>query len=444
MLKSVLNLGISPLMPITEQRKVRLLNFLCMLLVLVQPFSILSYAVQGNIIGETTSIMDIFGGMLTLYMQSKQRFRAARLLIFTYYPLSLFFQITILQAPEIQLFWSTALIGIFLLFDEVFVRKLFFIYIGLLAMMSYYYLSYDFQSPFTWEKFASSTVNIFVVLVALLMATYQMLSFFEKNTMYFQRLIEEKNQEILQQNEEILQQSEYLNEMNRLKDRLFSIIAHDLRNPVAALRNTIDILDPQILSSEELEFVKAELSQQFSSMDFTLNNLLAWARGQIRGETIHPEAIDVRGIVESSIKHSLSASGAKNIILINEIPEHIQIYADLNHFRFVLRNLLNNAIKFSEKEGIITIFAIENEYFITIAVKDKGIGISPEKQKQLFSIHSNFSTEGTQGEKGTGLGLILCKEFIEKNGGKIWVESEIGKGSTFYFTLPMVNQEKNT
>ncbi len=436
MLKSLLNFGVIPLMSVTEQRKVRLLNFLCLLLILVQPFVVLSYAIQGNILGEATSVIDIFAAMLALYLQSKQKFHLARVAIFAYYPLSLFVQITLLQSPEIQLFWGTVLIVIFFLFDESFWRKILFIYVGLLAIMSYYYLSYDLQTPFTWEKFVSSVLNILVVVITLLIATYQMLSFFEKNTMYFQRLTEEKNQEILQQNEEILQQSEYLNEMNRLKDRLFSVIAHDLRNPVAALRNTIDILDPQILSSGELEFIKAELIQQFGSVDFTLNNLLTWARGQIKGEILLPEVINVHEIVEGSIEDFTGFSSSKNIAIINDVPKHTQVYADLNHLRFLLRNLLNNAIKFSQKQGVITIFAYEDERFTVIAVKDKGVGISPEKQSYLFDIYSNFTTEGTQGEKGTGLGLILCKEFVEKNGGKIWVESKVGKGSSFYFTLP--------
>ncbi len=436
MLKSLLNFGVVPLMSITEQRKVRLLNFLCLLLILVQPFAILSYAIQRNILGEATSVIDIFAAMLTLYLQGKQKFHLARLLIFSYYPLSLFFQINILQAPEIQLFWGTVLIGIFFLFEKSFWRIFFFIYVGLLVIISYYYLNYDFQAPFIWAKFVPNFVNIFVLVAALLIATYQMLSFFEKNTMYFQKLTEEKNQEILQQNEEILQQSEYLNEMNRLKDRLFSVIAHDLRNPVAALRNTIDILDPKILSSEELKFIKAELIQQFNSVDFTLNNLLTWARGQIKGEILHIEVINIHKIVEESIENFTVFSSSKNIAIVNDVSKHTQVHADLNHLQFLLRNLLNNAIKFSQRQGVVTIFAYEDERFTVIAVKDKGVGISPEKQSYLFDIHSNFTTEGTQGEKGTGLGLILCKEFAEKNGGKIWVESEVGKGSTFYFTLP--------
>jgi signal transduction histidine kinase len=436
MLKKLLNIGINHSMPIYEQRKIRLLNFLGIVLMVVQPFAITLYSIEQDILGLTFAVLDGLSGVFVIYFNHRKNYHFTRLFIFCYFPLSLLLQIIILKSPEIELFWVSVLIGIFFVFDTSKTRKLFFIYVGVLIIISYSYLSYYSLVPFSAEKFVYALLNIVVLMTVLIISTYQMLSFFIKNTEYFQLLAEEKNQEILQQNEEILQQSEYLNETNKLKDRLFSIIAHDLRNPVAALRNTIDILEPEMLNTNELAFIKEELSRQFSSMDFTLNNLLTWARSQMKGEVIKAEPIDMHEIIENNARLFAPMLKAKELLLLNTIDEKVKAYADLNHFRFILRNLINNAIKFSENEGVITISAIEEANFVTITVGDKGIGIRQEQQKKLFHINTNYTTEGTQGEKGTALGLILCKEFVEKNGGKIWVESEIGKGSTFYFTLP--------
>ncbi len=259
----------------------------------------------------------------------------------------------------------------------------------------------------------------------------------------FQKIeLEQKNSEIDQQNRSILLQSVQLQEMNKFKDKLFSIIAHDLRNPVVALRNTIDILEPEMLHTSELSFIKAELLRQFNSMDFTLTNLLEWARSQMKGETYLKENLNLHEIVENTIKLLLPLAQSKEIGICNQVPKSTVVYADLNHVRFIIRNLLNNAIKFTNKGGSINIFVNKKDKQYVISVKDTGIGISKEEQQKLFTMGTGISTQGTEGEKGTGLGLILCKEFIEKNDGKIWIESEKGQGSTFNFTLPEVELSK--
>ncbi|GAB4481190.1 MAG: hypothetical protein OHK0057_35590 [Thermoflexibacter sp.] len=247
--------------------------------------------------------------------------------------------------------------------------------------------------------------------------------------------LEQKNAEIDGQNRSISLQSAQLQEMNKFKDKLFSIIAHDLRNPVVALKNTIDILEPELLHASELTFIKTELLKQFNSMDFTLTNLLEWARSQMKGETYLKENLNLHEIVENTIKLLLPLAQSKDITICNQMPASTIVHADLNHVRFIIRNLLNNAIKFTDKQGSITIGVDKKDKKYVIAVRDTGIGISKEEQNKLFAMSTNISTLGTDGEKGTGLGLILCKEFVEKNDGKIWVESQKGQGSTFYFTL---------
>lgn len=250
-------------------------------------------------------------------------------------------------------------------------------------------------------------------------------------------LIEEKNKEL---NEKIEQRTAELRASNITKDKLFSIISHDLRSPMAALKSTIEILDPQILNSVELEMIKRELSKQFEATDDTLQNLLLWAKSQMGGVSIQKEEIQLKKIIDQKIVLFALIAENKQIRLINNIEEQIQVYADINHLRLILRNLIANAFKFTLINGTITISATqESEDFITIAVKDTGVGMTVEQIGKLFITNTHFSTRGTDDEHGTGLGLLLCKDFVEKNGGKIWVESEINKGSTFYFTLPKVN-----
>jgi signal transduction histidine kinase len=259
----------------------------------------------------------------------------------------------------------------------------------------------------------------------------------------FQKIeLEQKNAAIDEKNRSISLQTAQLQEMNKFKDKLFSIIAHDLRNPVMALKNTIDILEPEILHASELVFIKTELLKQFNSMDFTLTNLLEWARSQMKGETYLKENLNLHEIVENAIKLLLPLAQLKEMTICNQIPVSNIVHADLNHVRFIIRNLLNNAIKFTYKQGNITIGVDRKDEQYVIAVRDTGIGISKEEQSKLFAMSTNISTQGTDGEKGTGLGLILCKEFVEKNNGKIWVESEKGQGCTFYFTLPAVELSK--
>lgn len=254
----------------------------------------------------------------------------------------------------------------------------------------------------------------------------------------FQKLdLEKKNEAIKAQNEAISSQSFQIQEANKLKDRLFSIIAHDLRNPVIALRNSIDILDPDILQKEELVFIKEELSKQFSSMDFTLTNLLEWARSQMANNQLDKNNIDIYPFIDQKIKSFSLNVCLKEITIENQVSQDLKAHADASHVKFIIRNLISNAIKFTDEGGRVEISANQQKDYICIAVKDTGVGIAPSQKDKLFEIVSNFSTEGTSGEKGTGLGLILCREFVEKNGGIIWVESEVGKGSTFYFTLPV-------
>jgi ligand-binding sensor domain-containing protein/signal transduction histidine kinase len=249
--------------------------------------------------------------------------------------------------------------------------------------------------------------------------------------------LKEANEELKQQKEELRQQSNSLEEANYLKDKLFSIIGHDLRSPLNTLKGIVMLLQQDNISPEEFKELAVKLTKNVSYASDLLNNLLYWAKNQMQlGAIVYEEVFDVKEIAQSQIELFEKHARDKNIILENLIPNGTLVMADKNMIDLVLRNLVSNAIKFCKSEDNIQIDSKILQQFVQVSVIDSGIGIAPENQKRLFDNYS-FSTQGTANEKGTGLGLVLCKEFVEKNGGKIWVESEIGKGSIFHFTLPM-------
>ena len=243
------------------------------------------------------------------------------------------------------------------------------------------------------------------------------------------------NKLLLEHQEEIKRRSEELEQLNQVKDKFFSIISHDLRSPINALSAILNMLDNKQIKPEEFEHLTKELKVQFNHTKTLINNLLDWALLQMDKLKIQQEKLDLFTITEENFK-LLNSLNTKETTLINKTPQGTFCLGDLNMVNLVLRNLVLNAIKFTESGGTVEVSVNSgNNNDWIVAVKDNGIGINPEIQKILFEKTSGYSTRGTANEKGTGLGLILCKEFVEKNGGRIWLESEMGKGSIFYFTI---------
>jgi len=242
------------------------------------------------------------------------------------------------------------------------------------------------------------------------------------------------NKLLIDHQNEIKKRSLELEQLNQVKDKFFSVISHDLRSPINALSGILDLMAKKQITPEELPKLTKELQLQFSHTKNLINNLLDWTLLQMDKLRIQPVKIDLHSMVNSNFE-LLSSLHIKDIVLTNEIDKNLFAYADLNMINLVFRNLILNGMKFTENGGEIKVGAKSKNNQLTIWVKDNGVGISPEVQKILFEKTSGYSTRGTANEKGTGLGLILCKEFVERNGGTIWLESEEGKGSAFYFTV---------
>lgn len=228
-----------------------------------------------------------------------------------------------------------------------------------------------------------------------------------------------------------------LKRANEEKDRFFSIIAHDLKNPFGGVRNIADLLHDhwdEFSEEEKLSFI--EDIRRASDLSITLlNNLLLWARMQTGRMAADPTEVSVHSVAQESIALFRGAAQTKNISIVSDVGEE-RVYADRHMVELVLRNLISNAIKFTYTGGTVTIGSYSKNNHVYVEVSDTGIGMDESEIHKAFSIGQAKSTKGTAEEEGTGLGLILCKEFVEKNGGTIWVKSSPGEGSTFTFTIP--------
>lgn len=256
--------------------------------------------------------------------------------------------------------------------------------------------------------------------------------------------LEAMNNELTQSNEELLLTTEKLDaqtkkliDVNQTKDQLFAIISHDLRSPINSLKGILNLMYREDISKEEFLKFSKDAKHNVEHAHFMLNNLLNWASFQMHGMSTKAEVIGPKSIVSENIELFHEVAKKKSIIVRNEIHDETKIFADYNHINLVIRNLLSNALKFTENGGKVNFKAAIVQDNCEISISDSGIGISDHILQDIFSFKSGNSQVGTEGEKGTGLGLPLCKEFIEKNNGQIWMESQNGEGTTFYVKLPL-------
>jgi len=234
----------------------------------------------------------------------------------------------------------------------------------------------------------------------------------------------------------------YADELKNLlatKDKFFSILAHDLRNPFSSLFIASELLYenvPEYDTERTREFIKIFNDAAKHGHDI-LENLLEWSRSQTGSISVNPESLNISELIRSNLSVLQAAAISKQISISAEVPDDIRINSDKHMLDTILRNLLSNAIKFTLRGGYVSVHAIPSDDHLLVTIKDTGTGISEEDLSKLFRIDIKFSNVGTEGEKGTGMGLILCREFVGKLGGKIWVESVVNQGSEFKFTIPM-------
>ena len=241
---------------------------------------------------------------------------------------------------------------------------------------------------------------------------------------------------IAEQNQRIIEQNIQLEKISSDKNKLFSIISHDLRSPLDSIRGYLELMSENILDEEENAHVRQELLNQTNHTSELLHNLLIWSKQQMNGISVNLKSFDLLEIITLNIDSNKLRASKKHIHLINNCTTPTVVYADKEMMKIVIRNLVVNAIKFTNPNGKISIDVYKQDEFAIIAIRDTGVGIPKEVKDLLFSIKTT-STAGTENEKGIGLGLRLCKDLVDYQMGKIWFDSEPGIGSVFYISLPV-------
>ena len=229
------------------------------------------------------------------------------------------------------------------------------------------------------------------------------------------------------------------------RDTLYSVIAHDLRSPLGSLK----MMNNAILMMVDKNQVSDEVYEMLQMMNKTseeifqlLDNLLKWAKNRLNKQNIYRQQVDINSIVNSTAEIFIPMATQKGIsIMLEGLDKELMGSTDIDMVKTIVRNLISNAVKFSYEKGLITVSTKTDGDFVVVSVKDSGKGIKKEDRGKLLRSNTHFTSYGTNNEKGSGLGLMLCKDFVEQLGGKLWFDSEEGKGTTFYFSLKVSNQE---
>ena len=295
-------------------------------------------------------------------------------------------------------------------------------------------IKYENEKRISYVLIVLMTIFIIFLIISINLHT-------EKKKAY--NLLEFKNHQIKKMNDEIHEQALNLKQLNTTKDKFFSIIAHDLKNPFNSIQGFTELLIQNFKDyndDKKIKFLKIIKDSSLKASNL-LSNLLLWANNQSGSMNFNPKKIELASLISESISFVEIQAYNKEISIINNIDQQIFVFADENMVDTIVRNLISNAIKFTYKNGEIQIYTVLKETMVEIVVKDNGIGISADTIEGLFNIEIKNTSVGTANEHGSGLGLILCKDFVEKNGGTIWVESKPNIGSEFKFTLPLYKKE---
>jgi signal transduction histidine kinase len=441
------SIGVTPQMEEYEKRKMGIfnqLNFLGIVTGVIVPLIGIFFndhlpPLAWFIAGSPLAI-----SVIVLWLNHERYYEHARLVYFSLYPVATCLVYLGKVDVGVELFF--VLYGVLSVF---FLNQVINIIFAFALSVTCYYVAFIVPHDYYFRLVHSNYYfYVFNHVTALGSIFYSVYLFKQENMAYQHNLLnkteelhrrslesEEQKQEIAQKAGLLEQQTTKLIELNQLKNKLFSVIAHDLKTPMYALRNLFNHMHNNEMPSDDM---KALLPGIVTEMNYTTNlmeNLLQWAKSQMQSSAVQPEVLDIENMISDVLMLLQWQARSKKIHLESRVEEPLFCYADREMVNLVLRNLLSNAIKFTPEKGHIVVGAKECVANVEIFVKDDGVGISPERQDRIFG-DMFYTTKGTNEETGTGLGLKLCKEFLEKNGGRIAVQSQPGKGSVFIVTLP--------
>ncbi|MCK9280599.1 MAG: ATP-binding protein [Melioribacteraceae bacterium] len=262
---------------------------------------------------------------------------------------------------------------------------------------------------------------------------------YAEEILFNKELLEKKTEELYELNDQLSKSEKDLKALNENKDRFFSILAHDLRSPFYSIKGLSEIIVSELdtMPIDELREVSNGIFQSSQSIYRLLENLLEWSQVQSNRIDFKPNNFLITELLEENLNLAKISAERKRISIKFQCFENLEVFADRNMIDSVVRNLISNSIKFTSEGGFISLSTELKETYVLVSITDNGVGIKKEILEKIFDSKEIFTSNGTNNEKGSGLGLVLCKEFVKKNSGSIWVESEFNKGTTFYFTIPV-------
>jgi two-component system, sensor histidine kinase and response regulator len=445
-------LGVTRKMDEYEKRKLAIfnqLNFLQMLSWLILPIvGMFDKTLSAGI--SIQAILPAFISITALALNSYYRHEAALFTYFLLYPIIT--SVIYMGGVNLGVELNFILYGILSVFFLQHIGQMIFS-VGL-SMVSYFVLSVLWKNYHYQLETANLPFYLFNQMLAIGFIFYGLYLIKKENTEYQfnilsqTQVLQKKNTAIRRQKKEIAQKANQLEkqaaelaELNAIKNKLFSVIAHDLKTPMYALRNVFRNIHEQNMPADEIKELIPDVMNDLNYTTGLMENLLQWAKTQMNAGVIRPQFVDIKETTGDVLRLLRLQAETKNIKIRNKIENQLHVFADNDMISLVLRNLISNAIKFTPPDGMITVGITEMNSYVEVFVKDTGVGISPEAMQKIRQ-NDFFTTKGTTNETGTGLGLMLCKEFVVKNGGLLYIESELGKGSVFSFTLPLPPAEE--
>lgn len=442
--------GMSPTLDEYERRKLgifNLLNFIALLSGLAVPVAGLIDTHQLPMLAWVVAFSPAVISLLVLYCNRSQRYELARVIYFSLYPVMTSLVYAAGVDVGIELFFI--LYGVLSVFFLQRLLNVFFAFglsIGCYLAVFVFWKDYDFRLidvSYGFYFFNHGLAAVFIFLGLYLIK--------QENARY-QRGIIRRNEQLQAYNEEIAaqkreiadkaaqlqKQTVELKELDALKNKLFSVISHDLKTPIYALRNLFRNVEEFNLPADDLKLMVPDVVRDLNYTTSLMENLLHWAKSQMQSESARPQLLDLRQMIQDVAALLRLQAESKQVYLELKAEQPVYVFADKDMIDLVLRNLLSNAIKFTPANGKVCLGTQAAGDFVEVFVEDTGLGISEEALAKING-RDFYTTKGTANESGTGLGLMLCKEFLSKNGGRMFVESEEGRGSVFSFTLPPAN-----
>jgi two-component system, sensor histidine kinase and response regulator len=444
-LEEIKSLGFTRTMDELEKGKLSVfnqLNFFQFITGIVVPFICFFGNYKFPFLSFFVASLPAWVSLVVLYLNFYFRFEAGMITYFVLYPLAT--SIVYMSGMNLGVELYFILNGILAVFFLPLISQMLFS-VGL-SMVSYFVLvvinkEYNYQlhtSNFFLYLFNQVTAIIFIFYALFLIKKENNL--YQFGILATNKALQETNDKIEKQKTEIEQKAIELSELNLLKNKLFSVISHDMKTPMYALRNLFRGMQQQDMSGEEIKAIIPDVVNDLNYTTGLMENLLHWVKNQMDSANITPVVLDMEEIVEDAIHvHKLQAA-TKKISIKKEITGTFDVFADKDMVKLVLRNLLSNAIKFSSEKGKIIVKLKNEGSFCRVSIVDNGVGMDEEAMARIQE-NNYYSTNGTAKESGTGLGLMLSKDFLNKNGGELTIESVPGEGSVFSFTLPVVIAE---